>query len=227
MHYFEELRDGADTNFRRWLAALQAGDASARTTAWGLGVDLAGMTPEAALEAVAAAFPAQGVYEQLLYASAIFGGPDDDDDATDSGFHIVYDMVDERGATEEYREEARRDRIVKRIRLGDYSEADVAWLEERAAAMTSAEILAMTPFDEAGAHEISRHVARASTPQVDHWTRRPIPAGQRHLVLREHLMGRETETRHSELSAYLHVICRDGGAAEFLDAYDEAVALAS
>ncbi|WP_286159101.1 hypothetical protein [Methylobacterium sp. Leaf456] len=40
-------------------------------------------------------------------------------------------------------------------------------------------------------------------------------------------MGRENETRHSELSAYLHVICQDGGAAEFLEAYDEAIALAS
>lgn len=46
-------------------------------------------------------------------------------------------------------------------------------------------------------------------------------------VLRESLMGRETETRHSELSAYLHVVAGDGGAAEFLDVYDEHVALAS
>jgi hypothetical protein len=33
-------------------------------------------------------------------------------------------------------------------------------------------------------------------------------------------MGREHETRHSELSAYLHVVAGDGGATEYLDVYD-------
>ena len=93
--------------------------------------------------------------------------------------------------------------------------------------MTNAQVLQMAPFDEDRAHEISRHVGRASTPQTDHWTRREIPAGERHLVLREHLRGRETETRHSELSAYLHVVCQDGGSTELLAEYDEHIALAS
>lgn len=93
--------------------------------------------------------------------------------------------------------------------------------------MSDKVVLQMEPFDEAMEHEISRRVARASTPQTDHWTRRTIPAGQRHLVLREHLMGRENETRHSLLSAYLHVVEGDGGSTEFLAEYDEHIALAS
>ncbi|GBU17008.1 MULTISPECIES: hypothetical protein [Methylobacterium] len=93
--------------------------------------------------------------------------------------------------------------------------------------MSDKVVLQMEPFDEAMEHEISRRVARASTPQADHWTRRTIPAGQRHLVLREHLMGRENETRHSLLSAYLHVVAGDGGSTEFLAEYDEHIALAS
>ncbi|WP_268926710.1 hypothetical protein [Methylobacterium ajmalii] len=40
-------------------------------------------------------------------------------------------------------------------------------------------------------------------------------------------MGREHETRHILLSAYLHVVCGDGSATEYLDAYDEHIALAS
>lgn len=125
------------------------------------------------------------------------------------------------------REARLRDRIVPWLREGSYDEADIRWLEERAATMTNAEILKMTPFDEAREHEISRHVAQASTPQTDHWTRRPIPPGERHLVLHEHLMGRENETRHSVLSVYLNVVCQDGGAVEFLAEYQEALALAS
>lgn len=227
MHYLDELRDHADRHFRAWLAKAQAGDNGARTAVWGLGVDLAGLTPEVALEAVAVAFGREGPFERMLYASSIFGGPDDDDDATDSGFHVVHDIIEEQGLPEAAREIRRRDRIVARIRRGDWSEGDVAWLEERAAAMTDAEILAMVPFDDERRHEISRHVARASTPQTDHWTRREIPAGARHMVLRESLRGREHETRHSLLSAYLHVVAGDGGATEHLAAYDEHVALAS
>lgn len=227
MHYVSELRDGADRHFRDWLARLTAGDASARTTAWGLGVDLAGLTPEAALEALAGEFTAQGAFEQLLYASAIFGGPADDDDATDSAVHVIYDMVDERGLSEGEREARLRDRIVKRIRLGSYDEADVEFLEVLAAGMSDAEILRMSPFDGEGIVEIGRRVVTCSTAVRDHWTRRVIEPGERHLVLRESLMGRETETRHSELSAFLHVVCGVGGATEFLDVYDEHVALAS
>jgi hypothetical protein len=227
VHHFDKLRDNADRHFKAWLAKAQAGDASARTTAWGLGVDLAGLTPEAALEAVAAVFDAQGLFEQMLYASTLFGGPEDNDDATSSGFHVLRDMVDEDGMPEDYRDEARRDRILKRIRQGDYSEGDVAWLEERAAAMTDAEILAMVPFGEERVTEIRRRVGTANAPRVDHWTRRPIPPGERHLVLVEALRGREHETRHSALSAYLHVVAGDGAATEFLSAYDEHVALAS
>jgi hypothetical protein len=33
MHYYDELRDSADRHFKDWLARLEAGDASARTTA--------------------------------------------------------------------------------------------------------------------------------------------------------------------------------------------------
>lgn len=227
MHYFDELRDGAVANFKAWLGKAQAGDASARNAAWGLGVDPAGLTPEAALEAVASAFDAQGVFEQLLYASTLFGGPEEDDDAASSGFHVLRDMVDEAGMPEADRDEARRDRIVKRIRQGDWSEADVAWLEERAAAMTDAEILAMVPFGEERVTEIWGRVGTANAPQVDHWTRRTIVSVGRHLVLVEALNGRERETRHSLLSVYLHVVAGDRGASEFLSAYDEHVALAS
>lgn len=227
MHYVSELHDGADRHFRDWLARLAAGDASARTTAWGLGVDLAGLAPEAAFEAVAAAFTAQGAFEQLLYASAIFGGPSDDDDATDSAVDVIYDMIDERGTSEEYREEARRARIVKRIRRGDYSDLDVEWLEVRAAGMEDAEVLRMQPFGEEKITELARRVVTASTPQTDFWTRREIAPDERHLMLRESVGGRERESRHSLLSAYLHVVAGDGGASEFLAEYDEHVALAS
>ncbi len=41
------------------------------------------------------------------------------------------------------------------------------------------------------------------------------------------MQGREHQTRHSLLSAYLHVVCQDGGASEFLAEYDEHIALAS
>ncbi len=111
--------------------------------------------------------------------------------------------------------------------LGSYDGGDIHWLEIRAAGMSDAEILAMNPFDGEGIKELSRRVVTCGTDVRDHWTRRVIPAGERHLVLRESLMGREHETRHSLSSAYLHVVCGDGGAAEFLDVYDEHIALAS
>lgn len=126
------------------------------------------------------------------------------------------------------REIRRRARIVARIREGSYDEGDIDHLEILAAGMTDAQVLEMSPFDGEGITELSRRVVTCGTAVRDHWTRRVIPAGERqHLVLRESLMGREHETWHSELSAYLHVVCGDGGAAEFLDVYDEHVALAS
>ncbi|WP_438345794.1 hypothetical protein [Methylorubrum populi] len=111
--------------------------------------------------------------------------------------------------------------------IGSYDEADVDWLEIKAAGMTDAEILRMSPFDGEGIVELSRRVVTCSTAVRDHWTRRVIEPGERHLVLRETLQGREHETRHSLLSAYLHVVCGDGGSTEFLDVYDEHIALAS
>ncbi len=79
------------------------------------------------------AFDRQGAFEQILYAYALFGGPTDDDDASDSGFHVLSDMNEERGLSEGEREARLRDRIVKRIRLGAYDEGDIEWLEIRAA----------------------------------------------------------------------------------------------
>jgi hypothetical protein len=140
---------------------------------------------------------------------------------------IMAVVVAERGIPEAERETRRRDRIVVRIRRGDWDEKDISWLQERAALMSDAEVMSMAPFDSERIVEISRHVARASTPQVDFWTRREIPAGARHLVLRESLRGQVTETRHSTLSAYLHVVAGDGGATEHLAANDESIAMAS
>lgn len=131
------------------------------------------------------------------------------------------------GLSEVGREAALRDRIVKRIRRGDYSEDDVDWLEIKAAGMSDAQVLAMEPFDGEGIIVIGRRVVTCSTAVRDHWTRRWIEPDERHLIVRESLEGREHQTRHSLLSAYLHVVCKDGGATEFLEAYDEAVALAS
>ncbi|MBB5758347.1 hypothetical protein HNR00_003067 [Methylorubrum rhodinum] len=227
MTYFDELRDGAGQHFEQWLRALAAGDHSARAAAWGLRLDLGGLAPAAAFEVVAEAVDRYASRHRVLYAAATCGGPYDDEDAIESALGMMAVVVFEKAMPEAEREARRRARIVARIREGSYDEGDVAWLEERAATMTNAEILAMKPFDEAMEHEISRHVARASTPQTDHWTRRTIPPGERHLILREHLMGRENETRHSEISAYLHVIAGDGGASEFLAEYDEHIALAS
>lgn len=175
---------------------------------------------------MAAALVSQGAFEQLLYASAIFGGPADDD-ATDSAVHVIYDLNEERGLSEGERETRLRDRIVKRIRLGSYDTADIEWLEIRAAAMEDAKVLRMQPFGEERILELARCVVTASTPQTDFWTRREIAPDERHLMLRESVGGRERETRHSLLSAYLHVVCQDGGATEFLSAYDEHVALTS
>jgi hypothetical protein len=90
---------------------------------------------------------------------------------------IMAVVVAERGIPEAERETRRRDRIVVRIRRGDWDEKDISWLQERAALMSDAEVMSMAPFDSERIVEISRHVARASTPQVDFWTRREIPAG--------------------------------------------------
>jgi len=163
---------------------------------------------------------------RVLYAASVAGGAYDDPDAIESMMETVEAILADRGLSEAEREATRRDRIVARIRRGDYSEADVDFLEVLAAGMEDAQILAMQPFDGEGIVELSRRVVTCSTPVRDHWTRRVIPAGEGHMVLRESLMGRETETRHSELSAYLHVVCGDGGASEFLDVYDEHIALA-
>ncbi|WP_298951994.1 hypothetical protein [uncultured Methylobacterium sp.] len=227
MTYFDELRDGAGTHFREWLRALAAGEASARAAVWGLGLDLGGLSPEDAFERVAEAVDRHASRHRVLDAAATCGGPYDDGDAIESALAIMAVVVAERGMTEAEREVRRRSRIVARIREGSYDEGDVDFLEVLAAGMTDAEILRMDPFDGEGITELSRRVVTCGTDVRDHWTRRVIPAGERHLVLRETLMGREHETRHSELSAYLHVVAGDGGATEYLDVYDEHVALAS
>ncbi|AWV16718.1 hypothetical protein A3862_15435 [Methylobacterium sp. XJLW] len=224
MQYIDELRDNAGTHFREWLRALSAGEASARAAVWGLGLDLGGLDPADAFKRVAEAVDRHASRHRVLYAAATCGGPYDDD-AIESALAIM--AVAERGMPEGEREVRLRDRIVARIREGSYDEGDVEWLEVRAAGMTDAQVLAMDPFDSQGIVEIGRRVVTCGSPVRDHWTRRVIEPGERHLVLREALQGRETETRHSLLSAYLHVVCKDGGAAEFLDVYDELVALAS
>lgn len=226
MTYFDELRDGADTHFSEWLRGLAAGDPSARAAAWGLRLSLDGLTPAAAFERVAEAVDRYASPHRVLYGAATCGGPHDDDDAIESALTMMALVVSERGMPEAEREARLRGRIVERIRVGSYDEGDVRWLEERAAAMTDAEILQMDPWDGERVTEISRRVVTATTPQRCHWTRRAIPAGERHLVLVETLRGREHETRHSMLSAYLHVVAADGGASEFLAEYEDHHALA-
>lgn len=225
MDYIDELRDGARAHFEEWLRGLAAGDPSARAAVWGLRQRLDGLTTEATFERVAQAIDQYASHHRVLYAAALFGGLYDDDDAIESALAIMAVVCAEQGLTEAERDVRRRDRIVERLRLGSWDDADIRWLEERAAEMTDAEILRMDPFDGEGITEISRRVVSRDV-EVDHWTRRPIPAGQRHLVLRESLMGRETETRHSLLSAYLHVVAGDGGAAEYLAPFEEPVRLA-
>ncbi|KOX59686.1 MULTISPECIES: hypothetical protein [unclassified Methylobacterium] len=227
MDYIDELRDGAAEHFKEWLAALAADDGYARAAAWGLRLQLEGLTPAEALMRVAEAMERHAGPHLVLYAASVAGGAYDDPDAIESMLETVEAILSDRRLSEAEREATRRSRIVARIRRGDYSDLDIEWLEIRAAAMTDAEILRMSPFDGEGIVELSRRVVTCSTAVRDHWTRRVIEPGERHLVLRESLMGRETETRHSELSAYLHVVCGDGGAAEFLDVYNEHLALAS
>ncbi|WP_207182640.1 hypothetical protein [Methylobacterium indicum] len=227
MDYIDELRDGAAEHFREWLAALSAEDGYARAAAWGLRLQLEGLTPAEALVRVAEGMERHAGPHRVLYAASVAGGAYDDPDAIESMMETVEAILSDRVLSEAEREETRRSRIVARIRLGSYDEVDIEWLEVRAAAMTDAEMLKMDPFDGEEITELSRRVVTCGTAVRDHWTRRVIEPGERHLVLREALQGREHETRHSELSAYLHVVAGDGGAAEFLDVYDEHVALAS
>lgn len=227
MQYIDELRDGAGAHFREWLRALAAGEASARAAVWGLGLDLGGLDPADAFVRVAEAVDRHASRHRVLYAAATCGGPYADGDAIESAVNMMAVAVAKSDMPEGERELRRRDRIVARIREGPYDEANIEFLEVLAAGMSDADILRMDPFDSQGIVEIGRRVVTCSTDVRDHWTRRVIPAGERHLVLRETLMGREHETRHSLLSAYLHVVAGDGGATEFLDVYDEHVALAS
>lgn len=227
MTYFDELRDGASEHFQEWLRGLAAGESSARAAAWGLRLDLGGLSPSEAFVRVAEAVDTYASRHRVLYAAATCGGPYDDEDAIESALAIMAVAVAERGMTEAEREVRLRSRIVARIREGSWNEDDIDWLEIKAAAMTDAEVLKMDPFDGEGIIVIGRRVVTCSTPVRDHWTRRWIEPDERHLLLMESLQGREHQTRHSLLSAYLHVVCRDGGAAEFLEAYDEAIALAS
>lgn len=81
----------------------------------------------------------------------------------------------------------------------------------------------MDPIEDAAVIELGRRIVTSDIPERDHWSCRIIQPGERHLLVRESLCGRVTETRHSSLSAYLHVACLDGLAAEFL-ADDEPVA---
>ncbi|ACS39118.1 hypothetical protein [Methylorubrum extorquens] len=227
MTYFDELRDNAGEHFTEWLRALAAGESSARAAAWGLHLDLGGLSPAVAFERVAEAVDRYASVHRVLYAAACFGGPYDDEDAIESALPLMAVAVAEKAMTEGEREARLRARIVGRIREGSYDEADVDWLEIKAAGMSDAQVLDMEPFDGVGGIALGRRVVTCSTPVTDHWTRRIIEPGERHLLLRESVMGRETETRHSLLSAYLHVVAGDGGAAEFLEAYDEHIALAS
>lgn len=227
MTYFDELRDGAPEHFKEWLAALAAEDGYARAAAWGLRLQLDGLTPAEALVRVAEGMERYAGPHRVLYAASVAGGVYDDPDAIESMLEVVEAILSDRRLSEAEREATRRDRIVARIREGSYDEADIEHLEVLAAGMSDAQVLAMDPFDGEGIVEIGRRVVTCSTPVRDHWTRRWIDPGERHLVLREALQGRETETRHSLLSAFLHVVCGDGGATEFLDVYDEHIALAS
>jgi hypothetical protein len=228
MQYIDELRDNADAHFKEWLRALaDPTDETARAAAWGLRLRLDGLSPEDALIRVAEGMERYAANYRILYAASVAGGPHDDDDSIESVMEVVQAILSDRALTEPEREKARCVRIVKRIKRGDFSELDVRWLEERAALMSDAQVLSMEPFEGERVVEVERRVVRVTTPQTDHWTRREIPPGERHLLLRESLQGRVRETRHSLLSAFLHVVCGDGGATEFLAEYDEHVALAS
>ena len=227
MTYFDELRDGASEHFCEWLRGLAAGDHSARAAAWGLRLELGGLSPAVAFERVAEAVDRYASRHRVLYAAATCGGAHDDEDAIESALSIMAVAVAERGMTEAEREARLRARIVARIREGSWTEDDIDWLEIKAAAMSNAEVLAMEPFDGVGGIVIGRRVVTASTPVRDHWTRRWIEPYERHLLFLESMQGREHQTRHSLLSAYLHVVCQDGGASEFLAEYDEHIALAS
>lgn len=228
MQYIDELRDNADVHLKEWLRALaDPADETARAAAWGLRLQLDGLSPEDALVRVAEGMERYAGHHRILYAASVAGGPHDDDDAVASMMETVEAILADRALSEPEREAARRARIVARIRRGDYSEADIAWLEERAAAMSDAQIMETQPFEGERVTEIRRRVVTATTPQTDHWTRRTIVPGERHLVLVEMLNGRERETRHSLLSSYLHVAAGDGGATEFLAEYEDHHALAS
>ncbi len=227
MTYFDELRDGAAEHFKEWLRGLAAGDHSARAAAWGLRLDLGGLDPAEAFERVAIAVDHHASRHRVLYAAACFGGAHDNEDAIESALGIMGVTVAERGMTEAEREARLRARIVARIREGSWNEDDIDFLEIRAAGMTDAEILKMEPFDGVGGIALGRRVVTCGTAVRDHWTRRWIEPDERHLIFRESLQGREHQTRHSLLSAYLHVVCQDGGATEFLAEYDEHIALAS
>ena len=94
--------------------------------------------------------------------------------------------------------------------------------------MIDEDVLRMQPFDtdQIDARLISAKVVRGRRAHVCHWTGYAIPAGERHLVLREAVDGKILTTRHSLLAAYLDVVAGDGSIAELL-ARDDAEPLAA
>lgn len=151
MQYIDELRDGASEHFTEWLRGLAAGDHSARAAAWGLRLDLGGLSPAVAFERVAEAVDMYASRHRVLYAASCFGGAFDNEDAIESALGIMAVAVAEKTMPEAEREARRRARIVARIREGSWTEDDIDWLEIKAAMMTDAEVLAMEPFDGVGA----------------------------------------------------------------------------
>ncbi|WP_254554900.1 hypothetical protein, partial [Salmonella enterica] len=87
--YIDELRDGAAEHFKEWLAALAADDGYARAAAWGLRLQLEGLTPAEALMRVAEAMERHAGPHLVLYAASVAGGAYDDPDAIESMLETV------------------------------------------------------------------------------------------------------------------------------------------
>ncbi|MET7242926.1 hypothetical protein ABZT49_06115 [Methylobacterium sp. EM32] len=97
-------------------------------------------------------------------------------------------------------------RIIDRIESGRWNDADLAWVQRRAAEqVTDEDLLSLSPFDggkEGDVRELARKVVRGRRDHRCHGTGLVIPAGEPHLFLRELIDGEFYATRHGRVAAW-------------------------
>ncbi|MCJ2090348.1 hypothetical protein MKK88_30830 [Methylobacterium sp. E-005] len=203
--YADELPNTAWANALVWDSRVRAGDEDALALARDLGLGSASLPGPDRIDAllygvalgVAALLDGKAQEKAIV---AVFGSHGMRD------VHALFEAIgDDPLVDDEARATFLQERILGRVEWGRHNDADVAWLQSKAAAVVvDDDFMGTVPFqgDETESTELERRVVRARREHTCYLTGLPIAAGERHLVLREVAEGQFTTTRHSAVAAW-------------------------